>query len=164
MKLNLRFPPTPEYAEQHAEIMVQAAKEISGAELDFSPASLNAVDEIIEQMRQDGDTVEQIAETLFGFGCYVGEVFVRNKDAKWRLTEETPMKDFAGVPMVVELGPEQICNPIGKVFKRLENGKVDNLPYFYYVFTKGDDVPAVPAAPRQKPSFWRRIFGGSYLP
>jgi hypothetical protein len=32
------------------------------------------VDEIIEELRQDGPPVEMIAETLFGFGCYVGEV------------------------------------------------------------------------------------------
>ncbi len=28
-----------------------------------------------------------------------------------------------------------MCNPIGKAFKRLENGPEDSLGYFYQVFT-----------------------------
>jgi len=160
MELNLQFPPTPEFAAQHAQVMVQAAKDISGADLDFSPGSLNAVDQIVEQMRQGGVTAEQVGETLFGFGCYVGEVFVRHNGAKWCLADETPMKDFAGVPMVVELESDNLCNPIGKVFKRLENGDEDSLPYFYHVFTKGEDTPYVPQTPPKKQGFWRRLFGG----
>jgi hypothetical protein len=75
---------------------------------------------------------------LFGFGCYVGEVFVRNAGGKWRNSAETPLAELAGLPLLIELGTESFCNPIGKVFKRLENGEVDSLPYFYQVFTTRD--------------------------
>ena len=135
MRLRLKYPPTAENAPKFAADMVGPAAEISGAELDFSVASLQAVDEIIEGMRQDGCTSDQIAETLFGFGCYVGEVFARNANGKWRNAAETSMAKLAGFPIVIELGKDSFCNPVGKVFKRLENGEEDNLSYFYQVFT-----------------------------
>jgi hypothetical protein len=39
--------------------------------------------------------------------------------------------------MLVELGEHRWCNPIGKAFKRLENGPEDSLRYFYTVFAPG---------------------------
>jgi hypothetical protein len=135
MRLQLKYPPTVENAPKFAADMVGAAAEISGVDLDYSVASLKAVDEIVEGLRQDGCTADQIGETLFGFGCYVGEVFVRHAGGKWRNAAETSMAKFAGFPLVIELGKESLCNPIGKVFKRRENGEADGLPYFYQVFT-----------------------------
>jgi hypothetical protein len=114
--------------------MVPAAKEISGVHLDYSVISLADVDQIVQAMQDDGVTQEQVAETLFCLGCYVGEVFVRNAEGRWRLAAETPMADVVGFPLVIELDDESYCNPIGKVFKRLENGMEDYLPYFYAVF------------------------------
>ena len=87
-------------------------------------------------MRQDGCTEEQVAETLFGFGCYVGEVFVRHAGGRWRKASETPMAQVAGFSLVIELAKGCLCNPIAKVFKRLKNGEEDNIPYFYQVFSK----------------------------
>ncbi len=161
MEVKLKFPPTPEYADQLAELMVPAAQKVSGIVLDYSPDSLTAVDGIIDKFHRDNVPAERIASTLFCFGCYVGEVFVRNAGARWRPTEETSMKDFCDLPLVLELGPDRFCNPIGKVFKRHENGEEDFLPYFYHVFTKGEAVPFAPPTPPQRPSLWRRLFGGA---
>lgn len=135
MRLRLKYPPTPENAPKFAADIVGAAADISGVVLDYSADGLKDVDDIIEGMRRDGCTSEQVAETLFGFGCYVGEVFVRQAGGRWRNTADTAMADLAGFPLVVELGEEHFCNPIGKVFKRLDNGEEDNLPYFYQAFT-----------------------------
>jgi hypothetical protein len=134
MNLNLRYAPTPENAAKFADDMVCAAADISGVELDYSVAGLKDVDEIIEGFRQDGCTPDQIAETLFGFGCYVGEVLVQHAGGRWRSVVGTPDFHFAGCPLVIDLGDKRWCNPIGKVFKRLENGEEDGLPYFYQVF------------------------------
>jgi hypothetical protein len=134
MRLQLNYPPTPENAPKFAAEIVAAAADISGVKLDYSVASLSSVDEIIEGLRQNGCTPDQVGETLFGFGCYVGEVFVRRAGGRWRNAGETSMANFAGFPLVVELGEESFCNPIGKAFKRLENGEEDSLPYFYQVF------------------------------
>lgn len=136
MKLNLQFPPRPEYAADHAKLIVKTAYEISSVALDYSVESLHLVDEIIEGFRRDNIKPEQIGETLFGFGCYMGEVFVRNESAEWKRADETPMKDLTNMPLLIQMPDGGIGNPIGKVLKRLENGDVDNLSYFYQVFTK----------------------------
>lgn len=135
MHLRLKYPPTPENATKHAILAVECIRDIEGIGLDYSPASLATIDRIVESMRQDGVTVDQVAETLFTFGCYVGEVFVRHADGVWRREEDTAMRGLAGF-MVVQLAGDKICNPIGKVFKRLRDGETENLPYFYDVFTQ----------------------------
>jgi hypothetical protein len=104
-------------------------------------------------LRSQGCTSEQIAETLFGFGCYVGEVFVRQAGGSWQAVASTPMANLAGFPLVVHLRNDSYCNPIGKAFKRLENGAEDSLPYFYAVFTNAGGLAS---QGRRKPwwKFW----------
>jgi hypothetical protein len=137
VRLNLKYPPTPDNARKLADLAVSAAWNVSGENLDFSVGSLAAVDKIIEGLRSEGLAVGQIAETLFSFGCYVGEVFVAQAGGVWRVTAETSMAPFANAPMVVELGPDHFSNPIDKAFKRFQNGPEDSLPYFYQVMTAG---------------------------
>lgn len=141
MQLRLKYAPLPENAPKFAADIVQSAAEVSGAELDYSVASLETVDAILEGLRQDGCTSQQLAETLFSFGCYVGEVFVRHAGGQWRRGAETPLAELGSFPLLIALGndsalgPDKVCNPIGKVFKRLDNGEQDSLAYFYQVFT-----------------------------
>jgi hypothetical protein len=72
-----------------------------------------------------------MAETLFQFGGYVGEVMVRHANGVWiTLPEDHPLG--GGWP-VVELPNDRIAKPIGKVFKRVANGPGDAIPYFYSV-------------------------------
>ena len=158
MELNLKYPPTPEAAPQHAALVVQTARKVSGVTLDYSVQSLAAVDEILDGWHQESVPAEQVAAILFAFGGYVGEVFVRHAGARWVSAEGTAMDDFAGFFIVLEVGPKNLVNPIGKVFKRLENGIEDNLPYFYRVFAHphGAPVPETPPPPR---SFFTRLFG-----
>jgi|SRR5215813_1083481 len=152
MNLKLSFPPEPEFAPRHAELAVNAARKVDGITLDYSVKSLQALDDIIERLRGEGVSTEQIGETLFAFGCYVGEVFVRSVGGKWRLASETGMRDFAGFIIVVDLGADNVVNPIGKVFKRFENGIEDHLPYFYQVFAK-------PPPHLRPPSTWSSLSG-----
>lgn len=137
MNLKLKYDPVPENAAKFAEDIVNATKQISGDDLDYSPASLAVVDRIIEGFLQDGCKIDDIKETLFGFGCYVGEVFVRAGRGFWRAPKTEWEIRLFGFPAVVELGPDNTCNPIGKVFKRLELGNSENLPYFYSVMAPG---------------------------
>jgi hypothetical protein len=134
--LHLKYAPVLANAPRFAADIVESAQIVSGVTLDYGPASLGAVDEIIERFRVDGLRPEQIGETLFGFGCYVGEVFVHHAGGAWRPTESTPMRDVANGPFVIELTDGRHVNPVDKVFKRLENGPEDGLSYFYQVFVK----------------------------
>jgi hypothetical protein len=129
MKLCLKYEPTPANARLFAADIVAASTEIYGAHLDYTIDSLRQVDAIIERFRSDGVSSDQIAETLFGFGCYVGEVIVRCGEGRWRVTAETPMAELGGFPLVVQHGRDSFCNPIGKVFKRLANGPEDSLAF-----------------------------------
>jgi hypothetical protein len=106
-------------------------------ELDYSVESLKEVDQIIEGFREEGVEPKDVACTLFQFGCYVGEVFVRHAKGRWRGTRKSEM-DIIGFPLVVDLPNKVTANPIGKVFKRMEYGMEDFLPYFYHAMTKAE--------------------------
>jgi hypothetical protein len=118
-------------AEEYAETIVQAAQQVDGVALDYSAASLEDVDRIIEGFRQEGLSVEQIADTLFGFGCYVGEVVIRNLGGQWKAGDGVGVAVFDESDLLVELAERNACNPIGKVFKRFENGEADSVVLFY---------------------------------
>ncbi|MFJ4678538.1 hypothetical protein [Kitasatospora sp. NPDC088783] len=135
MELRLRYAPEAANAGRFAADIVASAAQVSGVQLDYSVGSLALVDEIIEDFRGSGIGSGQVGETLFAFGCYVGEVMVRQGGAAWREVggEEAPVFGF---PLVVQLPSGQVCNPIGKVFKRMDNGPEENLPYFYTVFAQ----------------------------
>ena len=126
--------PTAENAPVFADVVAKQASETSKVKLDYSPASLRIVDDIIEGFRREGQSAEAISATLFCFGCYVGEVFVRNANAVWKSADSAP-EDFTNAPIVLELPDGMMCNPIDKAVKRLQNGEVDSLFYFYNSFT-----------------------------
>ncbi len=141
--MSLVYPPTPEYAPMFAVLARETAWQVSGIELDDTSKSLPLVERIVDRFRAQGKTHNDIPGTVFMFGCYVGEIFVREREAAWIEASKTPMRDHAGgVPILIELGTDTFCNPIGKVAKRLDNGDVDSLVYFYEVF-------APQAAPRR---------------
>ena len=105
-----------EYAARLAELVVEPARKNQALDLDFSVKSLKQVDRAIRRMRREDADFGQIATALFGFGCYAGEVFVRNAGGQWRLTQETDLRDLTKSPMVVELEDEKLCDPLFKVF------------------------------------------------
>lgn len=133
LRLHLRFPPTPEHAARHAQIAVDAARNVDGIELDFSPASLSHVDRIIGAFHAEGLSSNQVGETVFSFGCYVGEVFVRHHEGRWIMPKRSLFGFGGSNMMLVELPPGVICNPIGKAFKLLEEGQSESVAYFYHV-------------------------------
>ena len=130
MKLELRYPATPDNALDHAQLAVEAAWE-SGFELDYSPASLETADAQIESLREEGHTGEEVAEALFVFGCYLGEVMARALRGRWVATARSPLAQITPWPMVVMLADGSAWDPIGKVYKRLELGDSEYLPAYF---------------------------------
>jgi hypothetical protein len=131
VKLRLRFPATAENAADHAELAVKVARQESETELDYTPESLERLDEHIEGLREEGLTGEEAAEVLFVFGCYLGEVMVRALGGQWTATARSPLRDVSPWPMVVRLPSGSAWDPIGKAYKRLELGDSEYLPAFY---------------------------------
>src|SRR5262249_8774696 len=125
----LKYDITPRNVPRFAADIVAAVEKNEGVALDYSVVSLEVIARIIAGFRSEGVKVEQVEATLFAFGCYVGEVFVRNAGATWRKASQREMEDIFGVPLILEVGKENLVNPIGKVIKRLQNGDEDNLPY-----------------------------------
>jgi len=137
MDLRLKFPPTPAHARDLAEVAVGAAMRVSGMELDYSPESLSAVDDQLEKFANEGVTSDDVAETLFYFGCYVGEVMVRHLGGYWQATSESRMAQLTPWPMVIVLPNGDHWNPIGKVFKRIDEDEGESAAYMYEVASLG---------------------------
>lgn len=136
MKVSLKYAPVAENSPRFADDVVRVSAEIFGIRLDFSPQSLEAVDRIVSGMRRDGAPLEAVSATLFGFGMYVGEVFVRNSHARWVDLEEGPRRAF-GHPLGIRMPDDRIWNPIGKVFEEFTDGGEGLLFAFYRGVTQG---------------------------
>ncbi|MFG2250977.1 hypothetical protein [Spirillospora sp. NPDC048823] len=129
MNLSLKYEPVTANAPRFAADIVQAAQDISQVRLDYTVESLDAVDGIVQGIRQDGPPIEAVAETLFGFGCYLGEVLLREGRGQWvvPVQQETELVAF---PFVVRFPDGRWANPLGKVFKRFEEGAEHNVRFF----------------------------------
>jgi hypothetical protein len=129
MKLRLKYPPIPPNMPQFAEDVVAAAKEINNVTLDYSVASLRSVDILLGNMHSNGIPLEKVGDTVFAFGAYVGEVFVRHADGMWvldvRLDSEMP---------VVRLKKGALCHPIGVCMKRVKVGPTESIIHFWKTF------------------------------
>lgn len=134
MILRLRYPPTPEYAGKLAELIVQIACEKDGEVLDFTPDSLERVDALLSRFRDTGATVDNCTTTVFLFGCYLGEVLVRNCGGTWIDTDDHIKVVDDEMPMFIRMPWGTVCDPLRKPFKFLEQGEQDSLRYFYSVF------------------------------
>jgi hypothetical protein len=125
--LRLKYTPSVETASRFAADIVASAAEISGVHLDYSFESLQAVDDLLEAMRRDGMTSGRMGETMFGFGCYIGDVLVRSAGARWVDAAATDMNGIEP-PMVVQLPSGRPFNAIGLAFGRLDEGSRLHLP------------------------------------
>ena len=97
--------------------------------MNYGVDSLASVDVIPGRFHDEGVGVDRVAETICSFGAYVGEVIVRYVGASWvSLADEHPM---GGGPPMVRLPNDSVVNPIGKAFKRVENGDLESVAYFY---------------------------------
>lgn len=99
-----------------AEGCVQGVRHIWSLELDFSPASLHLVDEIVQHgfaAEEDEETIEQAVVAL---GSYVGEVIRRWQGGTWRDVH------FSGQPTLTAIGAQRReLNPFQLILQRLEH-------------------------------------------
>jgi hypothetical protein len=129
MNVRLARPPTAISAPRFAEDVAAWARRRFAVELDFSVASLAAVDDLLARMRASAVALDdRVGETLWALGCYVGEVFVRNADARWHDADVA-----RGIAPVVLACGDTTVNPIGAVVRRVAAGGRD-LPGFYTAY------------------------------
>jgi hypothetical protein len=148
----LKYDIIPENAARFAADIVVVAKNHFDVTLDYSVNSLAGVDRIIGGFHEEGLKLDDVAATVFGFGCYVGEIFVKHAGATWRAATQEEIENYYGVPLIVELGNGTTANPIGKIIKRLDEGEEHNVPYFYRAMCRTAREPFPRAA-----TFWQRL-------
>jgi len=133
---HLNPPLEPASAPRHAAAIVATAADISGAELDYSPESIVVVEEIVDGFRAEGVAGEDMAESLIGFGCYVGEVLTRHAGGAWR---DVPAAHPTATRLVVALPDARECDPIDWVFCRLKFGADVSIRDLYAAFGAGGE-------------------------
>ncbi|MFF1538865.1 hypothetical protein ACFVWL_02260 [Microbacterium sp. NPDC058269] len=124
--LALKYPASPDFAASHAEQFVTSMEEFEGIRLDYSRNSLLSVDTLLGSFEEGGS--DAVATSVFEAGCYVGEVFVRHHGYAWvDVGDSSDLFDFR----MVITGPHgNYANPIGRAFKRVENGPEDSVSAF----------------------------------
>jgi hypothetical protein len=126
MKFRLKYKPIPPNMHAFAEDVVAGAREINKVELDYSVASLHAVERILGSMHSNGIKLDKVADTVFSFGAYVGEVFCRHAGGRWVID---PRMD-AEIP-VVRLDKGGLCHTVGVCLKRVQNGPSESIVQFW---------------------------------
>lgn len=121
--------PSPSNAAEIAAMALPVVEQNYGLKLDYSPASLEPLDAIVDDLRRD-QRFEALQTLLFSMGCYVGEVLVRHAGGRWRTTQELGMGG-ASSPIAVEMPDGRGCNPVGRVYRRFQMGRDDSLPGFF---------------------------------
>ena len=120
-------------AEKNSATAVSYAKSF-GKELDYSEDSIKAVEEILDYYAKDltksKPTENQIWSMALIFGSYLGEVMLRNGLA--RKGYAWGKDDTSDIPLL-SAGDGSYATPNDKVYKRLVNGKEDDIVLFYDV-------------------------------
>lgn len=132
---------------QRAEEFAQSQTEPDGpaprGALDFSRASLEVIDSILEQARQYPEVVAMANDFGVDYAIYVGEVARREFGGRYVQgnDEDNPFWLVIGHDVQVGVGV------FGKVKGRIVNGPEDSIPFFYdgiaSAIVRGHDVTLI---------------------
>lgn len=117
-----------------AAAAVGRAREAYGVELDFSPGSVERVEEILARLHEAaraGEPVDARREALT-WGAYIGEVIIREKGGRWERDHSA-----GGPGSFPLLWGDHASFPIGWCGKRIENGEEDNVWVKYRALIAG---------------------------
>lgn len=112
--------------QREAAEFCNLARESYGLELDYSPSTLNQLDDLIDHIFGPG-SADDNAALIVAMGCYVGEVVLRAHGGQWRADEE-----FFHSPAVIIEGKLQTRTfPLSRVWRRFEYGSEQSLVAYY---------------------------------
>ena len=130
LQLQLAYPLVAENAPRFAADLVEQAT-AQGMSLDYSPASVAALDAVIGSLRGEGVPVDRVADVLLSFGCYLGETIVRSTGGRWVSTGAVQLERPALFPIAVALPDGRACDPASQPFIALTDGPAASLAGFY---------------------------------
>jgi len=120
--MDIKTPPTPEVMlriNENAAKLAELAEKKFGFPLDYSEEGLVIGDDLITIFFKQHRGHFYSASLMLG--CYLGEMIIQNLGGKWR-------HDL----LIRKVGKSKILiNPIMKAKKRLENGLVDSVVFYY---------------------------------
>jgi hypothetical protein len=124
----------------YAEDAVEIARNQFGIDLDYSEASVQRIEGILETLYRQrpsgviarlfrrGPSEEILHQHCNGWGGYIGEVMRRHWNGEWRDHSEIA----PGFIVTLRVGEADIYPP-AKVRKRLTNGSEDDVWFYYQV-------------------------------
>ena len=108
--------------------------------LDYSVESLKHIDEYLEALHSTPPQQEEFVCAVLRCGAYVGEVIRRNSPNKWNWSafdEAAKFSAFAkglghslGTAGILWRDPQNMCFPLAKICKFIENGSEDSVYSF----------------------------------
>jgi len=126
--------------EAMMEAYAQAAAKLGGSEfqqkLDFSPESIDRLDEILVTVSESPEKDVDFEVRLWG--SYLGEVLRRRYAGSWEMTQYPG--GVAAVPAIDVRGSRLF--PLMKVYRRLTMGEEEDLRSFYAMVTERLGNPA----------------------
>ena len=134
----LQLPVRPSLAAmpELAESILEPSKRFFGVTLGYEVDDLDDVDRILNAFHVQGS--EAHAEHIFCFGAYVGETMVRHAGGRWI---DGPATEGTRFPFVIRLPRAVVCNPLGRAFRRVDEGLSASIPYFYRAMVDQDAQP-----------------------
>jgi hypothetical protein len=128
----------------YADEAVEFAAKAMDSDLDFSIESLEKVEDILDVLSSEipksrimrllgkGPEPGEIVEMSKIWGAYIGEVFRRKWDGTWTVNTKILKNDWL---YALSIRDNQMFPP-AKVFKRLKNGKEDNILTYFQAFVE----------------------------
>ncbi|QDT47991.1 hypothetical protein Pan258_20310 [Symmachiella dynata] len=137
---------------KRAELAVADAKKEYDIDLDFSPESVEDLDEILQQIHESHQSTPlasiELRRHSLKWGGYIGEVSKRIRDCEWAVDSKIGGK--GDYPIVYKDRSESF--PIGWCLRRIVNGEEDNVwhKFTYLVVNRdGDYLDALTEAGAQ---------------
>lgn len=124
----------------YAEDAVELARNQFGIDLDYSEASVQRVEEILDSLYRQrpsgplvrlfrrGPSEEALRQHCYGWGGYIGEVMRRHWSGEWRDRSAIA----PGAIITMRVGDADVY-PAEKVRKRLTNGMEDDVWSYFQV-------------------------------
>ena len=125
---------------------------LEASRLDFTVESLALVDDYLDQMRQRQLDEDAYVKVVLRCGAYVGEVVLRNANAKGKsyhwldfkgaLKINKSLADFGeslGGAAILWDSASGLSFPLAKVQKFLDNGREDSVQFFAQVMIEKSD-------------------------
>lgn len=143
---------------------VDMAKEKFKVELDFSEASLESVEKILDHLNKTISTAKPSPDLILSyakaFTGYIGQVIKIKWGGKWKKEDEYSIKNGPGLFV-----KNQDLFLLSKVYRRIVNGSEDNIWHFYQAVKKSiegcndlKEVKIEELKVKEKKNWFKRIF------